>query len=144
LLGDFRVAAPEARFAANFVKLGFHPGFGLTDTLPRLIGAQAAALMLVAGRRINADTARAWGLIDQIALLDRLYDDALALATEIAANAPLAVQATRATLRQGLAGRVRAQADLEWVIQQELMHTADFAEGIRAVSERRAGIFQGR
>ena len=43
LVADFRVAAPEARFTANFVKLGFHPGFGITHTLPRLIGQQREA-----------------------------------------------------------------------------------------------------
>ena len=45
LLPDFRVASPESRFTANFVKLGFHPGFGLTHTLPKLIGQQKANLM---------------------------------------------------------------------------------------------------
>ena len=51
LVADFRVAAHEARFSANFVKLGFHPGFGLTHTLPRVIGAQRADLMFLTGRR---------------------------------------------------------------------------------------------
>src|SRR5271169_3499810 len=49
LVADFRMAAPEARFTANFVKLGFHPGFGITYTLPRLIGEQRAALMCLTG-----------------------------------------------------------------------------------------------
>ena len=54
MAADFRVACPEARFAANFVRLGIHPGFGLTHTLPRLIGVQQASLMFMTGRRINA------------------------------------------------------------------------------------------
>lgn len=144
LLGDFRIAAPEARFAANFVKLGFHPGFGLTVTLPRLIGSQAAAMMLLTGRRIDAQTAHGWGLVDQIAPPDQIHEKALALASEIAANAPLAVQATRATLRKDLADIVRAQTDVEWRLQLKLVRTVDFAEGVRAVSERRPGNFQGR
>src|SRR5438477_7341754 len=52
LVADFRVVSPEARFSANFVKLGIHPGFGLTFTLPRLIGIQRASMMLLTGRRI--------------------------------------------------------------------------------------------
>jgi len=103
LVADFRVAAPEARFVANFVKLGFHPGFGITHTLPRLVGGQKAALMCLTGRRIKGEEALAWGLVDEVAPLERLRDAALALAREIAENAPLAVAATRATLRADLA-----------------------------------------
>ena len=77
LVADFRVAAPEARFTANFVKLGFHPGFGITHTLPRLIGEQRAALMCLTGRRIKAEEALAWGLVDEVVPLEDLRAAAL-------------------------------------------------------------------
>jgi enoyl-CoA hydratase/carnithine racemase len=144
VVADFRIAAPEARFAANFVKLGFHPGFGLTHSLPRLIGEQRASLMALTGRRIKAGEALAWGLVDAVEPLETLRAAALALAAEIAENAPLAVQATRATLRAGLVQAIRAQTDIEHREQAILRQTADFAEGVRAVSERRPGNFQGR
>jgi enoyl-CoA hydratase/carnithine racemase len=144
LVADFRVAAPEARFAANFVKLGFHPGFGITRTLPRLIGGQRAALMMLTGRRIKAEEALAWGLVDEVASLEEVRGRAVALAREIAENAPLAVQSTRATLRGELAAEVKAQTDLEFIEQNWLRGTADFAEGVRAVAERRPGAFTGR
>jgi enoyl-CoA hydratase/carnithine racemase len=143
VMADFRVAAPEARFASNFVKLGFHPGFGLTHSLPRLIGQQRAALLSLTGRRIKADEALAWGLVDAVEPLETLQAAALALANEIAENAPLAVQATRATLRAGLVEAIQAQTDHEHGQQAILRQTADFAEGVRAVSERRPGIFTG-
>ena len=143
LVADFRVAAPEARFAANFVKLGFHPGFGITHTLPRVIGQQRAHLMCLTGRRIKAEEALDWGLIDQVSPLDELRAAALALAAEIAENAPLAVESTRATMRAGLAAAVKAQTDHELIEQTHLRKTADFAEGVRAVNERRAGVFVG-
>ena len=144
LIADFRVAAPEARFTANFVKLGFHPGFGLTHTLPRLIGQQRANLMFLTGRRVKAEEALAWGLVDEVAPLADLLAAAQALAAEIAENAPLAVIATRKTLRQGLADAVRAQTNHEHEEQTILRATEDFAEGVRAVQERRAGVFTGR
>jgi enoyl-CoA hydratase/carnithine racemase len=79
--------------------------------------------------------------------VDELATDALAsartLAQEIAENAPLAVLSTRATGRAGLAEAVRAQTDHEFTEQQRLMQTEDFREGIRAVTERRAGNFKG-
>ncbi|HEY5106990.1 MAG TPA: enoyl-CoA hydratase/isomerase family protein [Caulobacteraceae bacterium] len=143
LVADFRVAAPQARFTSNFVKLGFHPGFGVTHTLPRVIGLQRAQLMCLTGRRIKGEEALAWGLVDQLVPLDELRGAALDLAREIAENAPLAVQATRATMRAGLAAAVKAQTDHELVQQTRLRKTADFAEGVRAVNERRAGVFTG-
>ena len=144
LVADFRVAAPEARFAANFVKLGFHAGFGITHTLPRVIGSQRAALMLQTGRRIKTDEALAWGLVDVVAPGAELVAAAQALAAEIAENAPLAVEATRATLRAGLVEAFRSQTRHELAQQAQLMTTTDFAEGVRAVSERRVGTFTGR
>lgn len=144
LVPDFRVAAPEARFAANFAKLGIHPGFGLTVTLPNLVGAQQANLMFLTGRRIKGEEALELGLVDRIAPLDELRDAALAFANEITENAPLAVVSVRATMRQGLADRIAAATDHELAEQQWLRATEDAEEGIRSVSERRAGNFQGR
>ena len=144
LVPDFRVASPEARFSANFVKIGFHPGFGLTYTLPRLIGIQRANLLFFTGRRINGEEAHAWGLADVLVEADRLRQAATELAAEIAENAPLAVVSTRATMRRGLAEAVRAQTDIEFVEQDWLMRTEDHREGIKAVAERRPGKWVGR
>jgi enoyl-CoA hydratase/carnithine racemase len=143
LVADFRVVAPEARFSANFVKLGFHPGFGITHSLPRVIGEQRASLMCLTGRRIKGEEALAWGLADQMVEIEGLRDAALALAQEIAEGAPLAVTATRATLRAGLADAIRRQTDHELVEQTWLRATNDFAEGVRSVNERRPGVFTG-
>jgi enoyl-CoA hydratase/carnithine racemase len=144
LVADFRVVSPDARFAANFVKLGIHPGFGLTYTLPRVIGVQRAALMFYTGRRIAGEEAVAWGLADVLAAPERLREEALKLATEIAECAPLAVQSTRATMRRGVADAVRAQTDHEHSEQSRLFQTEDHKEGVRAVKERRPGRFTGR
>ena len=143
LVADFRVAAPEARFVSNFVKLGFHPGFAITHTLPRLVGEQRANLMCLTGRRIKAEEARVWGLVDEVVASADLTNAALALAREIAENAPLAIQATRATLRAGLLEAVKAATAHELGEQTRLRATADFAEGVRAVNERRPGVFVG-
>jgi enoyl-CoA hydratase/carnithine racemase len=143
LVADFRVVAPEARFTANFVKLGFHPGFGVTYTLPRVVGEQRALLMCLTGRRIKGEEALAWGLADAMAPLEELRDAAMAFARELAENAPLAVEATRATLRVGLAAAVKTQTDHELEEQTRLRATKDFAEGVRSVNERRAGVFIG-
>jgi enoyl-CoA hydratase/carnithine racemase len=144
LVADFRVVSPEARFAANFVKLGIHPGFGLTYTLPRLIGVQRASLMFYTGRRIGGEEAVAWGLADLLTAPDALREVARKLAAEIAECAPLAVQSTRTTIRRGLADAVKNQTELELSEQLRLMQTEDHKEGVRAVAERRPGRFSGR
>ncbi len=144
LVADFRVVCEETRFAANFVHLGIHPGFGLTHTLPRLIGGQKASLLFYTGRRIDGKTAVEWGLADLFTSRDQVRSAAHALAAEIAQAAPLAVQSTRATMRAGLADAVRRQTDHEFLEQQRLFATEDHKEGVRAVTERRPGNFQGR
>jgi enoyl-CoA hydratase/carnithine racemase len=140
---DFRIASPDARFVSNFVKLGFHPGFGLTHTLPRLVGAQKAHLMHLTGRRIKAEEAADWGLVDELVPAEALRDTALAWARELAENAPLAVVATRKTMRGDLAEAVKAATSHERVEQAWLRATNDFAEGVRSVNERRVGVFTG-
>lgn len=107
LVADFRVTCPEARFSANFNRLGFHPGFGLSITLPRLVGEQQAALLLYTGRRIDGHEAQRIGLADVLVPAEQLRDTALDLAAEIAISAPLAVESTRETLRLGLADKVQ-------------------------------------
>jgi enoyl-CoA hydratase/carnithine racemase len=144
LVGDFRVVSPEARFSANFVKLGIHPGFGLSHTLPRLIGQQKAALMFYTGRRITGSEAVAWGLADVLADSDRLRAVSTDLAAEIAQGAPLALLSIRATMRRGLADAVKAQTDHEAKEQSRLFQTEDHREGVKAVAERRSGRFIGK
>ena len=141
VVADFRLAGPEARFAANFTRLGYHPGFGLTRSLPRLIGAQRAALMFMTGRRFTGGQAVEMGLADQLA--DDVLAAAQALAAEIAEAAPLAIAATRATLRAGLATEYEAATAHELAQQAVLRETADFREGTAASRERRPPRFLG-
>ncbi len=143
-MADFRVTCAEGRFSANFTRLGFHPGFGLTATLPRLVGPQMAAMLFYTSRRIGGEEAVRIGLADMLVPLEELRGAAQALAKEIADSAPLGVMATRETLRRGLADAVEAATERELVEQDWLRKTADFQEGIKATAERRVGNFQGR
>ena len=144
IAADFRVCCAEARFTANFAALGLHPGFGLSHTLPQLIGQQRANLMFYTSRRIKGEQAYEWGLADIFTTKEKLREEALAFAAEIAANAPLALLSIRATMREGLAGKVSTMTDHENREQLRLSNTEDFQEGIRAMTERRPGTFSGR
>ena len=144
LVSDFRILCPETRFAANFVKLGFHPGSGLTSLLPRLIGWQRATLLCYTARQIGGEEAFTWGLGEVLTEQSNVRSAAVELAREIAANAPLAVQTVRATMRAGLVAEIKAATAREYREQHWLRQTQDHKEGLRAVTERRPGRFVGR
>jgi enoyl-CoA hydratase/carnithine racemase len=144
LAADFRVAAPEARFSANFARLGFHHGFATTVTLPAIIGQQKAWEMLYTGRRVPGEEAVAMGLADRLAPLEDVRAEAHRFAAEIAASGPLAVRSIRETVRRGLVDKIIAATDREKSEQDRLRRTADFAEGVKATAERRPPNFPGR
>jgi enoyl-CoA hydratase/carnithine racemase len=142
LVADFRITCAEARFSANFARLGIHPGFGLSVTLPRLVGVQRAAHLFYTGQRIGGEAAVAIGLADQLVLQDQVRERATALAREIAASAPNAVQSVRATLRAGLVEQIRLAVARESAEQAAQFATADFREGVAAMAARREPKFQ--
>jgi len=141
---DFRIGTLDSRMSANFARLGFHHGFGLTVTLPLVAGQQRANELLFTGRRIAGDEAHAIGMLDRLVAPADLDAAAHALAAEIAASAPLAVTSIRATMRRGLVEQIRVATAHERSEQERLMHTADFAEGIAATAARRPPEFEGR
>lgn len=144
MAADFRVTVPEARFAANFALLGIHHGFALTVTLPAAIGQQAAMDLLYTGRRIGGEEAKSLGLADRLAPPGQARRQAHALAAQIAASAPLAIRSIRATMRGQLADQARAAMARERDEQERLMQTADWREGLAAVTQRRPASFTSR
>ena len=143
LAADLRVASPSSRFAANFSMLGFHHGFGLSVTLPLVVGHQHALDLLYTGRRLDGEQAHHIGLCDRLVPEHELRTTATAWAAEIAAAGPLATRAIRATMRGGLADQVRAAMAHERAEQTRLQATDDFREGVRATAERRPPSFTG-
>ena len=144
LFSDFRVASPDSRFSANFARLGFHQGFGLSVTLPKLVGSQMAMDLLYTGRRVPGEEAHSIGLCDRLVPTDQLREVAHAWAVEIATSAPLAIRSIRETLRGDLANQIRIATDREKAEQERLQKTEDFREGVRAMGERRRPEFKGR
>ncbi|MEB0011051.1 enoyl-CoA hydratase/isomerase family protein [Glaciimonas sp. Cout2] len=143
LVGDFRVVSPGTRMVANFLRLGIHPGFGLTATLPRLVGPQNAAMLFYTGRRIGGVEALDMGLADVLVEDGRVLEGAQALAREIAISAPIALVSTRETLHQGLAALVEAAMGREAEEQDKHWLTQDFKEGVAAMAARRDPVFKG-
>jgi len=144
LIADFRVACKEARLSANFVRQGYHPGIGMTCTLPRIVGVQRAAWLFYTGERIDGERAREIGLVDALAPLEEVRSKAQEMAAELAASGPLALVATRATLRADLVRDFTVAMHREAFEQRWLRETEDFREGVKAMNERRLPNFVGR
>lgn len=144
LAAEIRYAVPHATFALEEVALGLYPTGNATVLLPRQIGWVHAHELLLTARPIDAERARAIGLINDVVPADRLLDTALATADAIAANAPLAVRATRAGVRELLT----LPLDEAWRRQEELgrplRRTEDAREAQRAFVEKRPPRFRGR
>jgi enoyl-CoA hydratase/carnithine racemase len=140
---DIRIGARGAKYGANFTRLGLSPGMAISYILPRLVGVSRAAEMLFTGRLVDGDEAERIGLltaVDAAAVLPR----AMELARAIAASAPVAVRETKRALYRGLGWDPRAAAYAESFAQAESVVTADAAEGIAALLEKREPRFTGR
>jgi enoyl-CoA hydratase/carnithine racemase len=141
---DVRVVGRRGWFQVNFVRLGIHPGFALSMTLPRAVGPGRAAELFLTGRRVDAEEAAHIGLAEHLAAEGEELAAACAIARQIAAGAPLAVRSTRATLRAGLVEEARAAMRHELAQQVSLAGTADAVEGVAAVLAGRDPAFEGR
>ena len=143
LSADFRVATAQSRFSANFSRLGFHHGFALTVTLPAAVGRQAAADLLLSGRRVRGEQALALGLCDRLAGEDELLAQAIAYADELAAAGPLAVRSIRATLRSGLVEKARLAMEHEYAGADQAARHGRLRRGPARAAEMRDPVFRG-
>jgi enoyl-CoA hydratase/carnithine racemase len=141
---DLRVANREARYGANFVRLGLHPGMATTYLLPRLMGVPRATELLLTGRIVSGEEAAATGLVHYAVEPEAVLARAQELAGEIASAAPLAVRWTKRSIYQGLGWDPRSAARLEAHAQSRSFETEDFREGVAALLEKRDPVFRGR
>jgi len=144
LVCDVRIGAEDAKYGANFVRLGLAPGMAISYLLPRLVGVARASELLYAARLVDGREAAALGILNRAVPAADVLAEAMALARAIADNAPLAVRATKAAIRRGLDLAVREAALAEAYAQAETVASADAREGIAALLEKRAPRFTGR
>ncbi len=145
---DVVVASEHALFALPEAGLGIIADAGGVLRLPRAIGRTRAAEMLMTGRRIDAATALAWGVVNEVVAPQALLEAARAMAGRICASAPLSVaailEAWEETEGMGLAAALAAMHGPAMPIRAALAHSADAHEGIAAFHEKRAPRWTGR
>lgn len=140
---DLRIAAAHAKMGLNFVRLGIHPGMAATFTTPRIVGLAKACEVIFTGRLYTGEEAGALGLVNRVVPLENLMDETLALAREIAGNAPIAVRLAKKALYRGEADRLEAAIEIESEHQAYTWTTEDAKEGIAAMREKRTPQFRG-
>jgi len=143
LICDLRIGALDAKYGANFVKLGLAPGMAISYLLPRLIGLPRANELLLTGRLVDGAEAERLGILNRAVAAADVLDEAMALARTIAGNAPLAVRATKRAIQRGLELQIRDAARLEAYAQAESLATSDAREGIAALLAKRDPSFTG-
>jgi 2-(1,2-epoxy-1,2-dihydrophenyl)acetyl-CoA isomerase len=143
-LGDVKIASDRAVFGIPFLKLGIVPGDGGAWLMPRHIGYARAAELLFTGRSIDAETAERWGLVNRVVAHDRLMDEAMETAGQIAAQAPHALRMAKTLMRQGRDVSFDQMLEMTAAMQALAHLTDDHAEGVAAVLEKREADFRGR
>jgi enoyl-CoA hydratase/carnithine racemase len=141
---DIRIASEDVKLGAAFVRVGLMPELGSTYTLPRLIGIAKACELVFTGKMVGAEEAKEIGLVNQIVPRDRLMEETMKMATEIAQAAPIPLQLAKKALYQGLDSDLIAQIHFEQLGQSTCFKSDDFKEGIRAFIEKRKPVFKGK
>jgi enoyl-CoA hydratase/carnithine racemase len=141
---DIRIMAKGAKMAAAFTRRGIVPESGGTWFLPRLIGWSRAAELIFTGRTLSAEDCVEWGLASRVVAPEELPGVARALALEIAASAPLAVQAAKRMMRMGLNETFNDHVHHVFLQLLPLLRSEDAREGMRAFMEKRDAVFEGR
>lgn len=144
MMCDLRVARKDARYGANFARLGLHPGMATTYLLPRLVGLPRACELLYTGRLFDGKEALAMGLVNDACEAEAVLPRALELAREIALSAPAAVRMMKQTLYRHLEWNPREAARYEAHCQSRTFEMEDAGEGIAALLEKRPPRFRGR
>jgi enoyl-CoA hydratase len=144
MMADIIYAGEKAVFGQPEIKLGVIPGAGGTQRLPLLIGKTRAAELILTGRNFSAQEAEKWGLVARIFPVDKVVDEAIKTASEIAQYSPLAVKAAKEAINEGYQGGLDQGLRYERRVFHGLFGSQDQKEGMAAFAEKRKAKFTGK
>src|SRR5262245_42431168 len=135
---DYRIASDQAKLGETFVRIGIHPDWGGTWTMPRLVGTSRALEMMMTGRMVDASEALSIGMVDRVVAAADLAAETEKLARTIADGPPIAIAGIKRALAASRANGLREQIAIETEIQLRAFQSDDAAEGMAAFFERRS------
>ncbi len=140
---DIRIASPDARFSAAYIRVGLFPGYGGVWFYPRMFGMAKAAEMMLTGDFMNAEEALASGFLNRIVPADQLLAEATELATRLAAGPPIATRLAKTMMHRSLGTDLTSALQLSAAAESITLSSADHAEGMAAAREKRAPNYRG-
>ncbi|TXC71075.1 enoyl-CoA hydratase [Sphingomonas ginsenosidivorax] len=141
---DIRIGATRAKFAESFLRVGLVSGDGGAWFLPRVVGYPRAIEMALTCRMIEADEAKAWGLVTHVVEADALLDTAMEMARTITAFPPRSARLNKRLMRKSMSLDLASCLELSAAYQAIVQHTADQKEAVAALLEKRPARFTGR
>ncbi|MFF5994984.1 enoyl-CoA hydratase [Lysinibacillus sp. KU-BSD001] len=141
---DIRMASDTAKLGLTEAALGIIPGAGGTQRLPRLIGVGKAKELIYTARRLSANDALAYGIVEHVVAPQELLTKAKALATEMAKNAPLSLVQAKTAIHHGMQTDIATGLQIESLAYNRLLYTEDRLEGLKAFQEKRSPIYSGK
>ena len=141
---DIRIASSHVKLGLTETALGIIPGAGGTQRLPRLIGVGKAKELIYTARRLTADEAFTYGIVEHVVAPQELVVKAKALAAEMAKNAPLSLIQAKTAINQGMQTDITTGLQIESLAYSRLLYTEDRLEGLTAFQEKRAPLYSGK
>lgn len=140
---DLRIAAKSAKFNESFLRVGLIPGDGGAWFIPRIIGMSRAKEMLFSALPVNSEKALEWGLVSEVVDDDRLIEEAMSIAKNIADLPPQSVRKAKELIRESSTLSLKSGLDMAALMQVELQQLDDHQEAINAILEKRKPVFKG-
>src|SRR5690625_1690000 len=141
---DIRIASQDVKIGLTETALAIIPGVGGTQRLPRLIGIGPAKKLIYTAKRLSAQEAKQYGIVEDVVQSDKLLDEALALAMEIVKNGPVALRQAKTAINQGMQLNLMTELEIEHLSYKETLHTEDQLKGLKASKEKRRPVYRGK
>lgn len=141
---DLRIASVNVQLGLTETSLAIIPGAGGTQRLPRLIGIGQAKKLIYTSKRLTANEAQEYGIVEEVVPAGEVLQHAVLLAEEIVKNGPIALKQAKTAINRGIEVDLATGLEIEHLSYQGTLHTEDRLEGLQAFKEKRRPVYRGK